>query len=203
MKKYLLLALLLVNLHTLQAQEIFLHSGKNLTTYDYKDSNHPIVNLQNGIGFNYEAGFFSAGKSYNPVFFSLSGTINVYNATGYTTGAAMEWKTNYVGVKGALYFNVIKSNYNNLALKVGLGTESIVFGRQKINFDQMDLVSQKEFAGIFAGPGVGLLYSYSINDDFGIQLVYNYDKHFSINQRQENLNFKNHSLNIGFSIQID
>lgn len=204
MKKCLLLGLFLSSIFTLQAQELFFHSGKNLTAYDFKDYTHANVDLQNGIGFNYEVGFFSAKKSDNPFFFSASAVINEYNASGATTGAAMEWNTNYVGAKGAIYYTAVKSKLSNLALRVALGAESIAFGRQKINFDQMDLVNQKEFSGVFAGPGVGLLYSYKINTDFALQLAYNYDKRFSLsNKGQEKLAFNNHSLNVGFSVKID
>lgn len=203
MNKSMLLGLFLFNIFTLQAQEIFFHSGKNLTTYDFKAYTNTMVDLQNGTGFNYELGLFSSSKNNKPLFFSVSAVINEYNATGSTIGAAMEWKTNYLGAEGALYYTVLKSTYNVLALKVGFGAESIVYGRQKINFDQMNLVTQKEFSGIFAGPGVGLLYSYEINNDFGLQLAYNYDMHFGLtNKTQEKLNFNNHSLNVGFSVRI-
>jgi hypothetical protein len=203
MKKSLLIGLFLSSISSLQAQEMFFHSGKNLTAYDFRNYTNTTVDLQNGIGFNYELGFISASKNYQPLFFSVSAVINEYNATGSTTGAAMEWKTNYIGAKGAFYYSVLNSTYYGLALKVGLGAESIVYGRQKINFDQMNLVAQKEFSGIFAGPGVGLLYSYKINDEFGLQLAYNYDMHFSLsNKTQEKLNFNNHNLNVGFSIKI-
>ena len=146
----------------------------------------------------------SAKKFDSPIFFSVSAVINEYNASGATTGAAMEWKTNYLGVKGSIYYTALKSKLSNVALRVGLGAESIVYGRQKINFDEKDLVGQKEFSGIFAGPGVGLLYSYKINSDFGLQVAYNYDKHFSLsNKGQEKLAFNNHSLNVGFSVKLD
>lgn len=203
MKKILLLGLFLFNILTLKAQEIFFHSGKNLTAYNFKDYTKTVVDLQKGIGFNYELGFFSASKNDQALFFSVSGIIKEYNATGSTSGTAMEWKTNYLGVKGAFYYTALQSSYNNLAIKIGLGAESIVYGRQKINFDQMNLFAQKEFSGIFAGPGVGLLYSYKVNNDFGLQLAYNYDMHFSLtNKTQEKLNFNNHSLNVGFSVKI-
>jgi hypothetical protein len=203
MKKSLLIGLFLSIISSLQAQEIFFHSGKNLTAYDFKEYTNTTVDLQNGIGFNYELGFFSANKNDQALFFSVSAVINEYNATGSTSGAAMEWKTNYLGAKGAFYYTALRSSYNSLAIKVGLGAESIVYGRQKINFDQMNLIAQKEFSGIFAGPGVGLLYSYKINNDFGLQLAYNYDMHFSLtNKTQEKLSFNNHSLNVGFSVKI-
>ena len=204
MKKCLLLGLFLSSIFTLQAQELFFHSGKNLTSYDFKDYTLANVDLRNGIGFNYEVGFISAKESNNPLFFSGSAVINEYNASGSTSGTAMEWNTNYIGAKGAIYYSAFKSKLSNLAFKVGFGAESIVYGRQKINFDQMNLVGQKEFSGIFAGPGVGLLYSYKINTDFALQLAYNYDKRFNLsNKGQEKLAFNNHSLNVGFSVKID
>lgn len=203
MKKILLLGLFLFNILTLKAQEIFFHSGKNLTAYNFKESTNSSVNLQKGIGYNYELGFFSASKNDQALFFSVSAVINEYNATGSTSGAAMEWKTNYLGAKGAFYYTALQGSNNSLSIKVGLGVESIVYGRQKINFDQMNLVSQKEFSGIFAGPGMGLLYSYKINNNFGLQLAYNYDMNYSLtNKTQEKLNFNNHSLNVGFSVSI-
>ena len=189
---------------TLQAQELFFHSGKNLTAYNFKDYAHSVVDLQNGIGFNYEVGFMSTKKVDNPIFFSVSAVINEYNASGATSGTAMEWKTNYLGAKGSIYYSALKNKSNNLALRVGLGAETIVFGRQKINFDESDIVNQQEFSGVFAGPGIGLLYGYKINNDFGLQVGYNYDKHFSLsNKSQEKLAFNNHSLNIGFSVKLD
>jgi len=204
MKKCLLIGIFLYSIFTLQAQEVFLNGGKNFTAYDFKANTLENVDLKNGNGFNYELGYNSANKSNNPFFFSVSAVINEYNASGSTSGRAIEWKTNYLGAKGAIYCTILQNTYNNLAFKVGLGVESIVYGRQKINYDQMDLVGQKEFSGIFTGPGVGLLYSFEINVDFALQIAYNYDKRFNIsNQSQEKLNFNNHSLNVGFSVKID
>lgn len=204
MKKTLILGLLISCFIDLQAQEIFFHNGKNLTAYDFKDYTHTNVDLQNGIGFNYEVGYISTKRKDNPIFYSLSAVINEYNATGSTTGALMEWKTNYLGLKGSVYYSAYQTKYGNLALRLGLATETIVYGRQKINFDETDIVNHEEFSGVFAGPTVGILYSYMVNTNFALQLGYNYDKHFSLsNKNQEKLSFNNHSLNIGFSVKLD
>ena len=66
MKKCLLLGLFLSSIFTLQAQELFFHIGKNLTSYEYKNYELVNVDLQNDIGFNYEVGFISAKESNNP-----------------------------------------------------------------------------------------------------------------------------------------
>jgi hypothetical protein len=114
----------------MQAQELFFHSGKNFTAYDFKADGLAIVDLQKGIGFNFEVGYFSDNKTDNRLFFSVSAVVNEYNASGSTSGTAIEWKTNYLGAKGAIYYNLFQNTHNNLALKVGLGAESIVYGRQ-------------------------------------------------------------------------
>jgi len=130
MKKCLLLVLFMSSIYKMQAQELFFHSGKNFTAYDFKADGLAIVDLQKGIGFNFEVGYFSDNKTDNRLFFSVSAVVNEYNASGSTSGTAIEWKTNYLGAKGAIYYNLFQNTHNNLALKVGLGAESIVYGRQ-------------------------------------------------------------------------
>jgi hypothetical protein len=204
MKKPLLIGLFMLSIFTIKAQNIFFHSGRNITTYAFNDNAHPNVDLYYGTGYNYEIGLQSVKKNNKQLFYSISATVDQYNASGTTSGIDLAWKTNYLGIKGSVYYPAVNSKYSYLAIKFGIDGKSILDGSQKINSNQMNLKNQAEFSGAFVGSGLGLIYNYNITPLFALQVDYNYEKQFNVsNKSSEKLIFNNHSINIGFSIKID
>jgi hypothetical protein len=204
MKKSLIIGFFMLSIFTIKAQNIFFHSGRNITTYAFNDNAHPNVDLYYGTGYNYEIGLQSSKKNKKQLLYSISATVDQYNASGTTAGMDLDWKTNYLGIKGAVFYPAFHSKSSYLAIKLDIAGKTILEGNQKINSNHMSLKNQTEFSGAFLGSGLGLIYNYNITPLFALQVDYNYEKQFNVsNKSLEKLIFNNHSINIGFSIKID
>ena len=84
------------------SQEIYLKTGKNFTSYDYKDSTGKTnSDIKSSSGSTYELGY-EYGIN-DRVFYSGSLTWNQYNAKGANRVNRYEWNTNYfkVGIRKA------------------------------------------------------------------------------------------------------
>jgi opacity protein-like surface antigen len=91
-------------------------------------------------------------------------------------------------------------NWNGLQASVngGLGISSLIYGKQNINGEYLDLSSQKEFSGIWVAPKLGLTASYNVDNDIYLSLGYAYSKSFSLsNSTDEKLSFNNSQIQFG------
>ena len=97
------LFLLLFSGYCVQSQELFFSTGKNFTSYDYKNSaGFSNPNLRSGDGSFYQAGMdFKLNKSAasSKVSYAISVIYNQFNAVGGTSSDDYSWKTNYLGVQ--------------------------------------------------------------------------------------------------------
>jgi hypothetical protein len=206
MKRSILLSLvLLLGIQVLKAQSIFIKSGRNLTNYKLKGTTNQPVFLQNEIGQSYEIGYQSKQPDVKPYYYGISLGLEQFNASGgnYSPNNLV-WETNYAVLKGLGYFRVFEKSSHQLSLKGGLGLATLIHGRQEINGARYDLLKQKEFNGLFLSPQAGVSYRLKINNDIGILLDYDYANQFSVtNSSEQKLKFINHSLNLGFNVNIN
>ena len=98
------------------SQNIFLNTGVNLTTYDYKNSSGG--SSENGLSSNgmfYEWGYsipldFSKRSRgwgrYSRMQFKTSFTLNDYNATGGNSLDNYDWKSQYAGLRTGVEYMV-------------------------------------------------------------------------------------------------
>ena len=94
------------------SQNIFLNTGVNLTTYDYKNSSGgSSENVLSSNGMFYELGYsvpldFSRRSRgwgrYSRMQFKTSFTLNDYNATGGNSLDNYDWKSNMQGLEPVL-----------------------------------------------------------------------------------------------------
>ena len=112
MKKTFMIMLFFCIFYSNQAQEVYFYSGKNFTTYDFKNSsrnNNP--NLKNGTGTFYEVGYNKKIKQ-DRFSYSLAFDLNEYNTTGGSTVSNYQWNTYYIGIQTRLYYSYFKGkNY--------------------------------------------------------------------------------------------
>jgi hypothetical protein len=207
MKKTILLSLLLMlSIQILKAQSIFIKSGRNLTNYKFSSSTNESVFLQNEIGQNYEFGYLSEQPEKKRFYYGISLGLEQYNATGgnYSPNN-LTWETNYAILKGLGYYKIFTAKRNQIAIKGGLGLATLIHGRQEINGTRYDLLNQDEFKGLFVSPQVGLAYSLSINNTINLHLDYDYANQLSVtnSNSDQKLSFINHSLSLGFSVNIN
>jgi hypothetical protein len=80
----------------------------------------------------------------------------------------------------------------------GVGIATIIYGKQNLNGQYLDLSSQKEFSGIWIAPRLGITASYNVDNDIYLSLGYAYSKSFNVsNSTDEKLSFNNNQIQFG------
>jgi hypothetical protein len=202
-KKHILLLLLFSGCY-LQAQELFLATGKNFTKYDYKNSlgmSNP--NLRSGDGSFYQLGMaFNLGS--DEFSYALSLVYNQLNAVGGSRTSNYVWNTNYIGIQNELNY-ILFQDYDSFKVKTKLGfaTSTIIKGEQYINNVVYDISNQEEFKGILIQPNIGIDFHYVFNRGMEISAGYEFSKAFNVsNTSAEKLSFTNNQIHLGLHFPI-
>ena len=204
MKKLALLLTFFVATQTSFAQEVYFYTGKNFTTYDYKNSSGATnPNLKNGTGNFYELGYTKplANEKIN---IHLGLALNEYNSVGGNNTNSYSWDTQYLGILSRLSYSLLdrRSSFDILPhLGINLGT--IISGKQTINGTYFDLTKEKEFSGLLVTPSLGLQVKYNLSAYGYISLGYNYCKGFNLsNSTDQKLSFSTNQLQFGVHYAI-
>lgn len=199
MKKILLLVLVSLTIQTIKAQEIYFNTGKNFTVYRFNDNstNNSHFTLQSGSGNFYEIGY-SMPLNFENFNYSFGICLNEFNAIGNSLTNSYSWDTDYLGVTNSLNYSLFNDDNFDIAVKGGVGLSSIIYGKQKTNGTYSDLLSQKEFSGIFVQPLIGFQTKYNISNNGYFSVGYNFSKSISLlNNTEEHLSFNNHQFQFG------
>ena len=201
MKTNLLLLIALVSVQLLSAQEVYLSTGKNFTTYKYATSNgQSNQNLRSGSGSSYELGYIHPVD--NKFSYSVALTIDQLNAEGANGTSNYQWNTNYIGIQNSLLYTVFKTEKNlELNFKAAINTVTIVGGRQLLNNEYYDLTKQKEFNGILFQPLLGLQLKYTVLDNLKLSIGFATSKVFT-NAQNESLSLLNNQLQLGLHFPL-
>jgi hypothetical protein len=197
MKKLLLIALIALSFQHIQAQEIYLQTGKNYTKYDYKSDTSSSPSLQSGSGNFYEIGYVMTLNN-EKLKYAVGLSLNEYNAIGGNAVSSYSWNTQYLGVQNTFSITFVKKRGFEASANGGLGILTIIYGKQNINGEYLDLASQKEFSGIWVAPKLGINASYNVDNDIYLSLGYAYSKSFNLsNSTDEKLSFNNSQIQFG------
>jgi hypothetical protein len=192
-----------------QAQELFFSTGKNFTTYNYKNSlGITNSNLRSGEGSFYQLGMdIKLSKSVDPkkLTYAVSLVYNQFNAIGGTSTDNYSWKTNYLGVQNALNFTFIEvSKSFKVKTKLGFAASTIMNGEQNINNVIHDISNHEEFSGIVIQPNISVDFQYTINQNIKISGGYEFSKVFNIsNSSKEKLSFTNNQIHFGLHFPLN
>ena len=207
-KKYLFLILLSSSCFV-NAQELFFTTGKNFTTYNYKNAlgmSNP--NLRSGDGSFYEVGLdFNLNKfnSSDNLSYSVSVVYNQFNAVGGTITSNYAWNTNYLGIQNALNYTLFQNaDAFKVKTKLGVATSTIIKGEQYINNVVYNITKHEEFSGITIQPNIGVDFQYAINRNIEISTGYEISKVFNVsNSSAEELSFTNNQIHFGLHFSIN
>ena len=192
-----------------QAQELFFSTGKNFTTYNYKNSlGVTNSNLRSGEGSFYQLGMdIKLGKTADPkkLTYAVSLVYNQFNAIGGTSTDNYSWKTNYLGVQNALNFTFIEvSKSFKVKTKLGFAASTIISGEQNINNVIHDISNHEEFSGLVLQPNISLDFQYTITQNIKISGGYELSKVFNIsNSSAEKLSFTNNQIHFGLHFPLN
>jgi hypothetical protein len=203
MKKLTLLLAIICSFQTVQSQEVYFSTGKNFTTYDFKNSTgNTNPNLISGNGNYYELGYFKPLNNERFAY-SLGIALNEYNSVGGNTANHYTWDTQYLGLKGGFSYSLIEKGDFNVLPNIGLNMATIVSGKQTINGTYFDLTKEKEFSGLLLTPTIGLEVKYNLSAYGFISLGYNYCKGLNLsNSSDQKLSFSTNQLQFGVHYAI-
>lgn len=197
MRKLLLLAVIVLSIQNIQSQEIYLQTGKNYTQYDYKSDNGSTPSLQSGSGNFYEIGY-QMNLSNEKLKYAFGLSLNEYNAIGGNQVSSYSWNTQYLGVQNTFSLVFVKKSGFEGSINGGFGLATLIYGKQNINGQYLDLSSQKEFSGLWIAPKLGLTASYNVENDIYLSLGYGYSKSFNVtNNTSEKLSFNTNQIQFG------
>lgn len=198
MKKILFIIVLICSLKVVQAQEVYFSTGKNFTTYDFKNSSGASnPNLMNGTGNFYELGYIQPLNN-EKFSYSIGITLNEYNSVGGNSANSYSWDTQYFGLQGGFNYSIIQEGDFDIVPKFGLNMGTIISGDQSINGTHYDLTKEKEFSGLLLTPSLGIQVKYNLSAYGYISLGYSYCKGFNLsNSTDQKLSFNTNQLQFG------
>ncbi len=219
MRTFFLTCLLLFGLSlTLVAQEIFIKTGINSTTYDFRSADGvKLLNFTPGMGNSIEMGMgfpfvpkiAKKGepvkeRTYSPNWFKNEVSLNLdsFNSYGGNQNNNYSWETTYGGVTNTLSF-LAHIGEVELGVRGSLGLSGMISGTQVINSSRFPLKGEADFKGFFAKAGVGASASYPVFQRAFLNLTYKYSKSSRLGgPEEEQVSFLSHGLLFGLYIQL-
>ena len=201
----LIFAFILLLSTSLKAQELYLSTGLNLTTYSFKSTDNLPLEFNKKSSQFYELGYVFKLMD-EKLYYSAGLAINNFNATAGDSANHYEWETTYMGLNNQLHYVIIPSYRAPFELSTGIQMQlmQIINGEQKINGESFDLIKQKEFSGLWLQPGIILTAKYFVNDDWQLSLGYNYSIGMNLsNSTAEKLKFNNQQIRFGIHFNIN
>ena len=214
--------LLLVGSSFLVAQEIFIKTGFNSTTYDFRSAaGESLLDFTPGIGSSIEMGMgfpfipkkpkkpkeelAEEERSYSPNWLKNEVSLNLdsFNSFGGDSNNNYSWETTYGGLTNTLSF-LAHVGEVELGIKGVLGVSGMLSGTQVINSSRFPLKGQDDFSGVFARRGAGLSASYPVFQRGFLNLTYTYAKSSRLGgPSDQRVSFLSQSLLFGVYVQLN
>jgi len=189
---------------TLSAQQFFLELGRVSSSFDYESStgeglenSFPQANLATALGYRMALSerFYAAGAfTYNRY-----GTYGSYDDYNLSYDYRIDYLGLRLGVEGEFYK---KSGFTFLASLSG-EPQFLLNGNRTLNSNIEDLKGSEDFDTpfIFAKGGLGM--NYCADKIFAITFRYDYGMGFQLNQSDETLRFRTHTVSLGLLVNIN
>jgi len=207
-----------LNLSTV-AQEIFIKTGINSTSYDFRSSDGTkLLDFTSGMGNSIEMGMgfpfvpksikeeaAVKERSYSPHWFKNEVSLNLdsFNSFGGDQNNNYSWETTYGGLTNTLSF-LAHIGEVELGIRGHLGLSGMLSGTQVINSSRFPLKGTADFKGVFAKTGVGASASYPVFQRAFLNLTYNYSKSARLGgPQEEQVRFLSHGFLFGLYVQLN
>ena len=200
MKRKLLLIFLIVSA-SLQAQQTYLKTGVNHTSYHYKSASGERSNyFQSELGKAYEIGYkFHLLDSLN-LFCDAGLVFNEYNQIVGVPNAMLKWKTGYVGIQSTIFYPVVNLKSFSIDVKAGGGLNTILYGKQDINGVIYDIKDNKDFNGAVFHILLGLQANLKASEYCHLSIGYNYLKTINTLKNPEQFYIKSSQIMLGIHL---
>lgn len=198
------------------AQDLQIQAGRNLSIFDYKNSEgEKLNNLKSEFNFVFSGQYRFNFK--NPLFHVATGfSYNRYSSEGSDTihNNFYSWQTDYLGIHISGDISLfrksfeygINKKYFFIDLVTDISTEFLIKGSQKINSQTISLIGVEQFNRPFFFVRGGISLNYYINKNFGVYCQYLGGRSVWIIDKDktdlESLNIISHSVYVGFSFRL-
>jgi hypothetical protein len=201
------------------AQEIFIKTGINSTTYDFRSSDGAKLldftsgmgnSIEMGMGFPFvpkskKEGAVAKERSYSPNWFKNEVSLNLdsFNSFGGDQNNNYSWETTYGGITYTLSF-LAHIGEVELGIRGHVGLSGILSGTQVINSSRFPLKGKEDFKGVFAKTGIGASASYPVFQRAFLNLSYSYSKSARLGgPQEEQVRFLSHGFLFGLYVQLN
>lgn len=218
----LVLVLLVQNLI---AQELYLSTGKNFTSFYNSNSNNDLLQSSNNFsspGSAMELGFIFNKKSPK-VAYSVGVTYNEFNTSYAVDASAVRfiWQTQYIGIQNSLLFELSKrenqvaskdskSSSENATVvnkfkvyaKLGLNTALLANGNIDAIGVHYRLKNNPDYNDLIFQPFTGLQVMYPISQNCKFNAGYQISIANFGKEVDNTFNYINHSLQVGINLSL-
>ena len=199
-------------------QEIFIKTGINSTTYDFRSADGAkLLDFTSGMGNSIEMGMGfplvpktkkegapEKERSYSPNWLKNEVSLNLdsFNSFGGDQNNNYSWETTYGGITNTLSF-LAHIGEVELGVRGYVGLSGMLSGTQVINSSRFPLKGNEDFKGVFAKTGVGASASYPVFQRAFLNLTYSYSKSSRLGGPvEEQVRFLSHGVLFGLYVQL-
>ena len=188
----------------INAQHIYVESGKSSTLFDYRNSNGvaSLDNLQTTSNDFMEIGYSQnlfGPKSHVSIGFNYAG----YGAVNSDiNGNYMTWDLNYAGATMGIDFTLTHFRKLQLYYYAGVTSKAFVDGYQTINNSVYNMENDEDFDTTMTSARHGLGLSHPISDNLSFYVQYMVGKSQDILDGDDILKIENTNLSFGLFIDV-
>ena len=193
------------------AQELYLKTGMNATTYEFRNSSSiKITNFLPATGSSYEFGFeypfVKKERTDAPLEKQIKNQVSItleeLNGVSGDRLNSFRSETCFVGLANRLSF-LGTAGPLELGITGLAGVSTLLSGSQTLNNSLIDLRESADYNSLFFRYGLGFSTSYGRLDIARLSLSYEFSKHHRLNQKfEEKLNFLTNSILLGVHIPL-
>ncbi len=200
--------ILILLVQNLVAQEFYLSTGKNYTTYYSAKSDNSLLNKSNKIASS--GTFYEAGMVFNKkkpvVAYSVGLNFNEYTTSYVIPGTAIryDWQTSYLGIQNSIVYNVLHATSKDLKINTSLGvtTSLYVNGYQNANGIHYKVTNNAEYDKVIVQPFGGVQLAYPVSDRCKFNAGYQWSIATIGKDAGNNFNYINQKVQFGLSFLI-
>lgn len=201
------------------AQDVFFKTGRNFTTYNYKNvDGFQAIDFFSREGSSFEIGLGSSfslsqkketmndkSQSTDKNWFrnEVSFMLNSYNSYGGNLNNNYSYETTFGGLKNQFSL-LAQAGKLELSLSGIIGINKMFSGTQVLNNARFNLKKYEEFQNIFFLTGLGASAAYPLFDKSFLSVAYNYTVNMRANsQNREHVNFNSRLVLFGIHFKLD
>lgn len=186
---------------TIQSQELFLNTGKSVTTFKFKDVlNNDLNDLQSSNHSYIDIGY--RGRLFTESINFIGGFgFHTYGAVGNDTfNNFLSWEVTYVGINLGIDAELFTVNDFSFHFNATAGPEIMLQGTQTINNLVFDILNEEDFNTPFVFIRAGASFEYWVAENIGIFFQYRFGRGSQIKNSDTGADLRYTSSDFGIGL---